>query len=165
MELISRQDMVNRFMEKYGIKGKTDLKIVDNYDKSRLVNIRIDLLFLATYFKSKAANFTNPHTTIQWRLHLLFNELEELLDAILNKPEHEVSHELADLAYVIEGFAVNMDIPFDRIFLEIHNSNMTKDLTLSDINCATRGKTGSFCKPDIEPIIKLHRQLNNQEKE
>lgn len=60
------------------------------------------------------------------RVDLVFEEAEELEDAIARNDLVAIADALADLLYVTYGTAVEMGIDVDRVFAEVHRSNMTK---------------------------------------
>ena len=70
------------------------------------------------------------------RFDLILEEAQELEEALgMNGDERgeprtpdvvEVADALADLAYVTIGAALEWGIPLDRVFAEVHRSNMTK---------------------------------------
>ena len=61
------------------------------------------------------------------RIRLILEELAELSAALQKEDIEEVCKETADLLYVVFGLAVQMGLPIDRIFSEVHRSNMTKE--------------------------------------
>lgn len=60
------------------------------------------------------------------RLTLITSEVGELGDAVRQKDLVEIADALGDLLYVTFGMAVEMGLDMNRIFTEIHLSNMTK---------------------------------------
>ena len=60
------------------------------------------------------------------RLTLITSEVGELGDAVRQKNIVEIADALGDLLYVTFGMAVEMGLDIDRIFYEIHMSNMSK---------------------------------------
>jgi len=60
------------------------------------------------------------------RLTLITSEVGELGDAVRQKNLVEIADALGDLLYVTFGMAVEMGLNIDRIFTEIHLSNMSK---------------------------------------
>jgi predicted HAD superfamily Cof-like phosphohydrolase len=60
------------------------------------------------------------------RRNLLKEEYLEYLKAELEDDFVEVADALADLIYIACGTAVSYGIPLDKIFEEVHNSNMSK---------------------------------------
>jgi predicted HAD superfamily Cof-like phosphohydrolase len=68
---------------------------------------------------------------LRWRLiHEEYLEVSAEIDNVLgdHSPEalHKLLKELADLVYVIEGFAVELGVDLDKVFEEVHRSNMSK---------------------------------------
>jgi predicted HAD superfamily Cof-like phosphohydrolase len=60
------------------------------------------------------------------RLSLIGEELKELRDALEADDVIAVADGLADLMYVVIGSALQWGIPLERVFAEVHRSNMTK---------------------------------------
>jgi predicted HAD superfamily Cof-like phosphohydrolase len=62
----------------------------------------------------------------QLRQDLLAEEFAEYQDAESRCDLVEVADALADMLYIIYGTAVSYGIPIDRVFDEVHRSNMSK---------------------------------------
>jgi len=78
---------------------------------------------------------------------LMDEEAQELRDAIAAGDPVETADAIADSCYAIIGLAVALGIPFDRVFAEVHRSNMTKL-----IPPITRRPDGKILKgPAFEP--------------
>lgn len=60
------------------------------------------------------------------RLALIEEEYREVLEAIENDDLANFAKELADLIYVVNGFALEAGIDLDKVFAEVHRSNMSK---------------------------------------
>ena len=60
------------------------------------------------------------------RLTLITSEVGELGDAVRKRDIVEIADALGDILYVTFGMAVEMGLPIDRVFDEIHLSNMSK---------------------------------------
>ena len=60
------------------------------------------------------------------RIMLMREELEETINAMNCDDLVEVADGLADLCYVAIGTAVSYGIPLDKVFEEVHRSNMAK---------------------------------------
>lgn len=84
--------------------------------------------------------FDNNDELIDLRLSLIDEEYEELTNEFHsiylpgkgwfydggNIDKKRVAKELADLLYVVYGFAATFGIDVDRVFNEVHKSNMSK---------------------------------------
>jgi len=87
---------------------------------------------------------------IAFRVRLILEETAELLLALARRDTVEVADALADLEYVVVGTAVQFGIPHDRVFAEVHRSNMSKFVRSSCTGCNGRGSgLGGTC-PDCE---------------
>lgn len=63
----------------------------------------------------------------EMRLNLIREEVGELYYALVAPGDIvEVADALADLAYVIHGFALEAGIPLNEVITEVHRSNMGK---------------------------------------
>jgi predicted HAD superfamily Cof-like phosphohydrolase len=89
------------------------------------------------------------------RMNLIVEEFEEYMDAEENDDLVEIADALADIIYIACGTAVSYGIPLDRIFDEVHSSNMAKLVDGKVI----RREDGKIQKPEgwqppnIEKII------------
>ncbi|MFO7897255.1 MAG: nucleoside triphosphate pyrophosphohydrolase family protein [Candidatus Cloacimonadales bacterium] len=63
------------------------------------------------------------------RMRLILEEASELANAYAKQDYIEVADALADLLYVVYGTAAEHGIDIDRVFEEVHRSNMTKGIT------------------------------------
>lgn len=63
---------------------------------------------------------------VDLRLDLIDEEVLEVKDAIDNFDLVNLAKELADLIYVVNGFAVELGIDLDAVVTEVHRSNMSK---------------------------------------
>jgi len=71
------------------------------------------------------ASFSDEKTN-QLRLDLIYEELEELKNAIASKDLLEVADALTDILYVTYGAGHAFGINLDKCFDEVQNSNMSK---------------------------------------
>lgn len=95
--------------------------------------------------------------TIKLRWELIEEEMAELRDELIDAyyldiPEErqkllltKVAKEAADLIYVLNGMAVSFGIDMDKVFAEVHRSNMTKKTKDGKI---LRREDGKVIKPD-----------------
>jgi len=60
------------------------------------------------------------------RRKLLKEEFNEYNDAEINDDIVEIADALADIIYIACGTAVSYGIPLDKVFTEVHRSNMAK---------------------------------------
>lgn len=78
------------------------------------------------------------------RIELLMEEVKEYLEGEENGDLENVAKELADIIYIVCGTAVSYGIPLDKVFDEVHRSNMAK---LVD-GKVKRREDGKILKPD-----------------
>jgi predicted HAD superfamily Cof-like phosphohydrolase len=78
------------------------------------------------------------------RTNLLREEVNEYLDAEWEDDIVEIADALADIIYIACGTAVSYGIPLDRVFAEVHRSNMAKLVDGKPI----RREDGKVLKPE-----------------
>jgi predicted HAD superfamily Cof-like phosphohydrolase len=88
-----------------------------------------------------AENFTEQAELYK---NLIVEEFHELIAGFADKDIVEVADALADMVWVIMGLASSLDIPFDRVWEEVRNSNMSK---VVNGKCIFR-EDGKVLKPD-----------------
>jgi len=86
---------------------------------------------------------------------LLTEEFKEYIDAECDNDLVEVADALADIIYIALGTAVSYGIPLDKVFEEVHRSNMAK---LVDGKVLRREdgkirKPEGWTPPDIKSIL------------
>ena len=64
--------------------------------------------------------------TVNLRIELIAEELEELWDACEKKDVTEIADALTDILYVTNGAGHAFGIDLDKCFQEVQNSNMSK---------------------------------------
>lgn len=92
---------------------------------------------------------------IHLRIALIREECTELILAIDNSNLIETADALADLIYVTIGAALEFGIPIDKVFAEVHRSNMTKCVD-GKIIYREDGKVmkpNSYEKPKLKEIL------------
>jgi predicted HAD superfamily Cof-like phosphohydrolase len=90
------------------------------------------------------------------RVKLLKEEFIEYMDGESFNDIVEVADALADIIYIACGTAVSYGIPLDRVFTEVHRSNMAK---LVDGKVIRREdgkiqKPEGWTAPDVEGVLK-----------
>jgi predicted HAD superfamily Cof-like phosphohydrolase len=89
------------------------------------------------------------------RMRLLKEEFDEYNQGEYNNDLENIAKELADIIYIVCGTAVSYGIPLDRVFEEVHRSNMAK---LVDGKPVRRDdgkilKPEGWTPPDIKSIL------------
>ena len=121
-----------------------------NFEKVRL--------FMKTFgqeVKSKPSFSTEKIN--QLRYNLIYEELEELKQAIEKKDLLEVADALTDILYVAYGAGHAFGIDLDRCFEEVQNSNMSKlgedgKPIYNDAGKVMKGP--KYYKPDLSKFLK-----------
>lgn len=78
------------------------------------------------------------------RMKLLREEFEEYNQGEYKNDIENIAKELADIIYIVCGTAVSYGIPLDRVFDEVHRSNMAKLVDGKPI----RRDDGKILKPE-----------------
>tara|TARA_R110000824_G_scaffold200938_1_gene385008 strand:- start:182 stop:556 length:375 start_codon:yes stop_codon:yes gene_type:complete len=100
---------------------------------------------------------------MDFRLRLLFEEIQELASAALDietnehtKERHvmmqDLLKEMCDVVYVIKGMAVSFGMDFDKAFELVHKSNMSKLPLIKDANGKVQ-KGLNYEPPILEGLI------------
>lgn len=89
------------------------------------------------------------------RIKLLKEEYEEYIQGECKNDLENIAKELADIIYIVCGTAASYGIPLDRVFDEVHRSNMAK---LVDGKVIRREdgkilKPEGWTPPDIKTIL------------
>jgi predicted HAD superfamily Cof-like phosphohydrolase len=89
------------------------------------------------------------------RRKLLREEVDEYFDGEDKDDLENVAKELADIIYIVCGTAASYGIPLDRVFNEVHRSNMEK---LVDGKVVRRDdgkilKPEGWAAPDIKSVL------------
>jgi len=90
------------------------------------------------------------------RRKLLKEEVEEYFDGEDKDDIENVAKELADIIYIVCGTAASYGIPLDRVFNEVHRSNLSK---LNADGSVSRREDGKILKgpnynpPDIKSVL------------
>lgn len=90
------------------------------------------------------------------RLKLIQEEISEMNTAMNEGNLEEFADGIADSVYVLVGACISYGIPFDRVFKEVHRSNMTK----TNVKAVDGEKYGTktpkgpdYIPPDIKGIL------------
>lgn len=90
-----------------------------------------------------------PGEVQELRVELIREELDELIEAMADRDVVGIADALADILYVTYGAAHVYGIPIDKVFAEVHRSNMTK---LGSDGRPVYREDGKVVKgPDYEP--------------
>lgn len=90
------------------------------------------------------------------RAKLLLEEVQETLEALVQRDAIEVADGLADILYVTMGAALTFGIDMDAVLTEVHRSNMSKANPDGTVNRREDGKVlkpAGWSAPDILPLL------------
>lgn len=85
------------------------------------------------------------------RARLIMEEAAEVVTALQTQDYVNLAKELADLLYVVYGTAAEAGIPLDKVFAEVHRSNMTKTPAKDAGGKVQKGP--GYVLPDIEGVL------------
>lgn len=107
------------------------------------------------YFQDKPT-IEIPQKVRDLRLRILKEECQEVFEAMQNGNLEHISHELADLLYVLLGtvHVYGLSNIFEEIFDEVHASNLSKfskNLKLREDGKILKSK--DYKKPNIKKIL------------
>ena len=90
--------------------------------------------FMQTFGQEVRTKASFPSDKIvSLRIDLINEELSELREAVKKKDIKEVADALTDILYVTYGAGTAFGVNLDKCFEEVHNSNMSKLLSLIHI--------------------------------
>jgi len=95
--------------------------------------------------------------TTSLRLHLIHEEVHELVEGIRNQDIVEIADALTDILYVVYGAGHAFGIPLDKCFDEVQRSNMTKVMPDGKV---LKNAEGKVMKPDTYEEPNLEKVLN-----
>jgi predicted HAD superfamily Cof-like phosphohydrolase len=93
---------------------------------------------------------------MELRLGLIEEEFNELKVAVKDRDIVEMADALADIAYVVCGFALEAGIDLNAVFNEVHASNMTKMGGDGEPVKREDGKIlkgPNYIKPDVRKVL------------
>lgn len=91
------------------------------------------------------------------RLCLMQEEVTEYLAGEAKNDLENIAKELCDIIYIAYGTAVSYGIPMDKVFEEVHRSNMSK---VNPDGTITRREDGKILKPDTYSAANIKQFLN-----
>lgn len=91
------------------------------------------------------------------RAHLILEEVSELLSALLGYDAPGILDALADLAYVVVGSGLHLDLPLVEAFDVVHSANMLKERRRGDERIRNKGEGWIDPYGAIAQLITDHR--------
>lgn len=97
--------------------------------------------------------------TLDLRVQLIEEEVDELLDGVDRRDMSNVAKELVDILYVVYGMGAAFGIDLDNCFSEVHLSNMSKlengKVLYSEAGKVLKGK--DYFEPEIDRLLEQHK--------
>lgn len=147
--------MVKEFHQKNGLPvGAT---FPETHELSSIATSElIDLVDLLRRYASKCLDYHFKYLTLKdfrlFRMHLMLDELAEFAEGLASLDLVKSADAIADLHYVNTGNAVVLGLPLDKLFAEVHRSNMTKSIVL-ETETTRRDKGPNYSPPDIQGVL------------
>jgi phosphoribosyl-ATP pyrophosphohydrolase len=151
---------VEEFHAKFGfpIQGKNrDSSLNPTVNRE----VKTGLIVVGDKTVQSAENWITPSLTLAakgdyrlYRAQLIMEEAGECLVALGHGDEVELADALADLIYVAIGTAVTYGIPIEKIFDEVHRSNMSKSRDTDDPRMKAKDPARGYTPPDIEGVLR-----------
>jgi predicted HAD superfamily Cof-like phosphohydrolase len=92
-----------------------------------------------------------------YRVHLMLEELGEVVEALMKGNEEELADGLVDLIYVTLGTGVTYDLPLGPCHDSVHCANMDKNARTDD-DVRMRNKGAHWRKADLAAVIRKYRR-------
>lgn len=105
---------------------------------------------------NRVATVDVPEGVVKLRKILIEEEYAEMILGIEKGNIQEIADGAADLMYVVIGTCISYGIPIERIFREVHRSNMTKTAIKAESGEKYGTKTPKgpdYIAPDIKGIL------------
>lgn len=119
------------------------------------------------HYMSSEPTINIPDNVKNLRVDLINEETNEMIDNGINEENLvEIADGAADAVYVIVGTCITYGIPFDRVFMEVHRSNMTKMAVKAEQGQKYGTKTPKgpdYIPPDIKGILENPEKLTHLE--
>tara|TARA_R100000152_G_C6774199_1_gene201865 strand:+ start:1581 stop:2054 length:474 start_codon:yes stop_codon:yes gene_type:complete len=156
MSKLMRQ--VREFAETQGFTLNQDVRVKEEYEGAEHL---VELLLLQV--EKKLEDVRRDLTEVVGcdlridRVHLIVEELGELVHGLAMRDVVETADGVADLAYVVTGTAAAFGLPLDALCDEVHASNMSKD-----VGGHKPAKGERYFKPDIRRVLESAMVLRTQ---
>lgn len=138
-------DLVKEFQERQGYPVEVGLDHKCDFEGRQALEAVSTPLQILEDETRRAANLDLRAA----RVHLILEETRELVEALLCQDRVATADALTDLLYVVVGSFVTWDMPMDRLFDEVHRSNMSKQAS----GAHKPAKTGAYSPPDITGVL------------
>lgn len=118
------QDMVAEFMDKHDFPCGESM---DDYRNAQLSELLFDF---ADQLKSMQQQLKHNYcdNLRGARAQLVLEEVGELMEALAYRNRKQVADAVGDIEYVVLGLAESFGINSEKVFCEVHDSNMSKDV-------------------------------------
>ena len=159
------QSSVSDFHKKFGfpvdlILSRQGIGVKAVSETGQKVNISSILTNTAQILSKTAAGLLSVALPMQkegderaYRVHLLVEELSEVIQAMAERDVIGLADGLTDLSYVTYGTLVTYGLPGSALFEEVHSSNMTKTRDPEDPRMKDKDESRGFLPPSIHKVL------------
>jgi predicted HAD superfamily Cof-like phosphohydrolase len=147
-------DSVREFHSKHGFPiNETLCSDADEQERE-------EVAYVAEEMRELSESLLNSSNVASQRMSLIIEEVAEICETFNEidvraslAQRAELADGLADLIYVALGTAVAYGIPLDRVFDEVHRSNMTKNVCNEPLLKGKVSKGAGYSPPRIAEIL------------
>lgn len=151
-------DKVTAFHRKHGFPVGRKEALHEEYDQSTILlgSISNTLIKMSTNILSDALVAERGDDSRLYRVHLMLEEMGELIQGMSNGDDVEVLDGGLDLLFVLLGtIGTTYELPLDEGWEEICRSNMSKRIRAGD-DLRMRDKGPDYSPPDLKTIMEQH---------
>jgi len=164
--MIDSQKAIYNFHKKHQFPYCLFLRTNKKFSKI-VMKLFIKIIFLIAKISLKYWQYTGKKEKFEsfYRLHLMAEELAELMTGINEGDKLKTADGLGDLLYVVIGTAVTYWLPTKEIMEEVCYSNSLKSPRDPVTNPRLRDKGKNWRRPDFTKAILNGRERLRQEKQ
>lgn len=147
-------EKTKRFISKHRLPLNENLTVckADATTSSYLKEIAFELIEAASFVESRLHHNSDPRLL---RVHLMIEELGEIVLGLANCDEVETLDGLSDLIFVAIGTGLAFDLPFIEGLDEVCDSNLTKKIS----DQRMRDKGPDYRSPNMKRVLSLYRGI------
>lgn len=137
-------------------KANPQQNCANNEGRKNMTNQKRVIEFMNTFGQEvKNAPAWPDDKTLNLRVQLIEEEVDELFDGVDRRDLQNVAKELVDILYVVYGMGGSLGIDLDACFEEVHRSNMSKiedgKVLYSSAGKVLKGK--DYFEPELDKVL------------
>lgn len=116
--------------------------------------------FYAKFGVAMKVDLARPPTwsRLKWRAGAMAEELQEFNDALAHGSTAGMADALVDLVYFAKGTAIELHLPWEELWADVHRANMAKVVGTTKRGGPDVTKPDGWMGPKTLEIIEQHRQ-------